>query len=59
MLGLGRKEWERNQCRGAQGIPVNAICVDRHIVAGELLGSSVGRKCKVEFEEQWNVKLEK
>lgn len=47
------------QCRGAQGIPVNAICVYRDMVAGELLGSFVGLEYKVNFEEQWDVKLEK
>ena len=58
-VGSGKEEWEMNQCRGAQGIPGNAICVRRCIVAGELLGSFVGLKCKVNFEEQWDVKLEK
>lgn len=58
-VGSGKEEWEMIQCRGAQGIPVNAICMHRRPVAGELWGSFVGLKCKVKFEEQWDVKLEK
>lgn len=38
-VGSVQEEWEMNRCRGARGIPVNAIRVQRGMVAGEPLGS--------------------
>ena len=34
-------------------------CMQKGMVAGELLGSLVGLECKARFEKQWDVKLGK
>ena len=43
----------------SSGNPVNAICVQKGMVARELLGSLVVLECKARFEKQWDVKLGK